>query len=180
MTHPFFTIGHSTHPLSEFVGLLKGSEIGTLVDVRSIPRSRTNPQFNRDTLPDTLALEHIGYVHLAELGGRRGRRKDDTPSPNAYWRHPAFRNYADYAMGDAFRDGFAQLLALGHRHRCVIMCSEAVWWRCHRRIITDYLLLRGETVLHIMDSHHTTAATMTPGAQPQPDGTLIYPAQTEP
>jgi uncharacterized protein (DUF488 family) len=179
MTRPFFTIGHSTRPLSEFVDLLKGSEIETLVDVRSVPRSRTNPQFNRETFPDALAPESICYVHLAELGGRRSRRKDDAPSPNGFWTHPAFRNYADYAMGDAFRDGFAQLLALGHQRRCAIMCSEAVWWRCHRRIIADYLLLRGEIVLHIMDLHHITAATMTPGARPQQDGTVIYPAPTE-
>ena len=180
MTRPFFTIGHSTHPLPEFISLLNGAEIETLVDVRSIPRSRTNPQFNRDTLPQSLAPAHIGYVHLAELGGRRSTRKGDAPSPNAYWTHPAFRSYADYAMSDAFRDGLEQLLALGHRHPCAIMCSEAVWWRCHRRIITDYLLWRGETVLHIMNMQHTTTATMTPGAQPQPDGTLIYPAQTAP
>jgi uncharacterized protein (DUF488 family) len=180
MTRPFFTIGHSTHPLPEFISLLNGSEIETLVDVRSIPRSGTNPQFNRDTLPQSLAPAHIDYVHLAELGGRRSTRKGDAPSPNAYWTHPAFRNYADYAMGDAFRDGLEQLLALGHRHPCAIMCSEAVWWRCHRRIITDYLLWRGETVLHIMTMQRTTSATMTPGAQPQPDGTLIYPAQTAP
>jgi uncharacterized protein (DUF488 family) len=180
MKNPFFTIGHSTRQLSEFVGLLKSSEIGTLIDVRSIPRSRTNPQFNRDTLPNALAPEHIGYVHLAELGGRRSRLKQDAPSPNAYWTHPAFRNYADYAMGSDFQEGLSQLLERGHHNRCAVMCSEAVWWRCHRRIIADYLLLRGETVLHIMDAHHTTTATMTPDAQPQADGTLIYPAQTEP
>ncbi|MFT4063609.1 DUF488 family protein [Paraburkholderia sp.] len=177
MKRPFFTIGHSTRPLQEFIDLLKGSEIEVLADVRSIPRSRTNPQFNRDTLPAALAPAHIDYVHLAALGGRRGTRKNEAPSPNTYWTHPAFRNYADYAMSDAFRDGLAQLLALGHRQRCAIMCSEAVWWRCHRRIITDYLLMHHETVLHIMDAHHTPTATMTPGAQPQPDGTLIYPAR---
>ncbi|SMG21098.1 DUF488 domain-containing protein [Paraburkholderia susongensis] len=179
MKRPFFTIGHSTRPLEEFVGLLKNEQIATLVDVRSIPRSRTNPQFNRDTLPAALAPEHIGYVHLAALGGRRGKRKDDAPSPNMYWTHPAFRNYADYAMSDAFRDGLAQLLELGHRQPCAIMCSEAVWWRCHRRIIADYLLARRETVLHIMDAHHTSVATMTPEAQIQADGTLIYPAQPQ-
>jgi uncharacterized protein (DUF488 family) len=179
MAHPFFTIGHSTHPLSEFVSLLQDSRIELLVDVRSIPRSRTNPQFNRDTLPDALASEHIDYAHLAALGGRRSSRKRDDPSPNGYWIVPAFRSYADYAMTSAFLDGFAQLLELGHRRRCAIMCAEALWWRCHRRIITDYLLLHGERVLHIMDAHHTVPATMTPGAQPQSDGTLIYPAERE-
>lgn len=175
MAHPFFTIGHSTHPLSEFIGLLRDSRIDLLVDVRSIPRSRTNPQFNRDTLPGALASEHIGYAHLAALGGRRGRRKSDGPSPNGYWTVAAFRNYADYATSPAFHDGFAQLLELGNRHCCAIMCAEAVWWRCHRRIIADYLLLHGVTVFHIMDAHHVNPATMTPGAQPQQDGTLIYP-----
>lgn len=179
MTRPFFTIGHSTHPLPEFIELLKNAGIESLVDVRSIPRSRTNPQFNRDTLPDALAAEHINYLHLAELGGRRGRSRNAAPSPNLYWTHPAFRNYADYAMGDTFREGLERLLTIGHRHRCAIMCSEAVWWRCHRRIITDYLLARGETVLHIMNMQHPSTATMTPGAQLRRDGTLIYPAGTD-
>ncbi|MGF6757645.1 DUF488 family protein [Paraburkholderia sp. GAS334] len=177
MTLPFFTIGHSTHPLPEFIGMLKESGVGMLVDVRSIPRSRTNPQFNRDTLPDALAVEQIGYLHVAELGGRRSKSHAPEPSPNGYWTHPAFRNYADYAMTDAFRDGLATLLATGHQTRCAVMCSEAVWWRCHRRIITDYLLAGGETVLHIMGAHHVDPATMTPGAQAQTDGTLIYPPE---
>ncbi|CAB3687360.1 DUF488 domain-containing protein [Paraburkholderia rhynchosiae] len=178
MTRPFFTIGHSTRALSEFIDLLKASEIETLVDVRSIPRSRTNPQFNRDTLPDSLLPAHIDYLHLAELGGRRSRRKDEGPSVNAYWTHPAFRNYADYAMTSPFQKGLAELRELGHRHRCAIMCSEAVWWRCHRRIITDYLLLHGETVWHIMDAHHVNAATITPAAQAQRHGLLVYPAES--
>lgn len=179
MAHPFFTIGHSTRPLLEFIGLLRDSHVDLLVDVRSIPRSRKNPQFNRDALPEALAAEHIGYAHLAALGGRRGRRKSDEPSPNGYWTVSAFRNYADYATSAAFRDGLAQLLEMGTRHRCAIMCAEAVWWRCHRRIITDYLLLRGVPVFHIMDAHHVNPATMTPAAQPHSDGTLIYPPRAE-
>ncbi|RFU47613.1 DUF488 family protein [Paraburkholderia sp. DHOC27] len=180
MTQPFFTIGHSTHPLPEFVSLLKGAQIDTLVDVRSIPRSRTNPQFNQGTLPDALAREQIRYVHLAALGGRRGAIKGETPSPNGYWTHSAFRNYADYAMTAAFREGLATLLELAEQSRCAIMCSEAVWWRCHRRIIADYLLCRGETVLHIMDGRHISPATLTPGAQPQADHSVIYPAAVAP
>ncbi|MEC5404332.1 DUF488 domain-containing protein [Paraburkholderia sp. MPAMCS5] len=178
MTRPFFTIGHSTRALSDFIDLLKISDVEALVDVRSIPRSRTNPQFNRETLPDSLAPAHIEYLHLAELGGRRGRRKDEGPSVNEYWTHPAFRNYADYAMTETFQNGLAELRELGHRRRCAIMCSEAVWWRCHRRIITDYLLMRGEEVWHIMDAHHVNAATITPAAQAQPDGLLVYPAES--
>jgi uncharacterized protein (DUF488 family) len=178
MNLPFFTIGHSTHPLTEFTGLLIESAINTLVDVRSIPRSRTNPQFNRDTLPASLHVDGIAYVHIAGLGGRRSKPSTGEPSPNTYWTHPAFRNYADYALGHPFRDALAELLALGHAQRCAIMCSEAVWWRCHRRIVADYLLARGETVLHIMGPHQVRPATLTPHALPQPDGTVIYPEST--
>ena len=180
MSLPFFTIGHSTHPLPEFTGLLQESGIKIIVDVRSIPKSRTNPQFNLDTLPGSLNASGIGYTHIAALGGRRGKRKTDEPSPNTYWTHAAFRNYADYALGETFDAGFEELLEIGHAHRCAIMCSEAVWWRCHRRIVTDYLLAHGETVLHIMGAHQVTPATLTPGAQPQPDGTVIYPGPADP
>lgn len=180
MKSPFFTIGHSTRSLPEFTELLQESAIEIVVDVRSIPKSRTNPQFNLDTLPGSLSANEIGYMHIAALGGRRGKRKTDEPSPNTYWTHPAFRNYADYALGELFDAGFEQLLETGHAQRCAIMCSEAVWWRCHRRIVTDYLLTRGETVLHIMGPHQVKPATLTPGAQPQSDGTVIYPAPANP
>ena len=175
MNVPFFTIGHSTRPLADFAGLLKESEIEVLVDVRSIPRSRTHPQFNLDTLPASLRAEGVAYAHIAALGGRRGRRNTDQLSPNTYWTHPAFRNYADYALGEPFREALEALLDLGREQRCAIMCSEAVWWRCHRRIVADYLLARGETVLHIMGPHQVRPATLTPEALPQPDGTVIYP-----
>ena len=179
MRYPFFTIGHSTRSLDEFMGLLEASDIELLVDVRSFPRSRTNPQFNVDTLPDALAAHGIEYCHLRELGGRRGKSQRTESSANGYWTHPAFRNYADYACTATFAEGLAALLELGARKRCAIMCSEAVWWRCHRRIITDYLLSRGKTVRHILGDRHVDAATMTPSAQPQPDGTIIYPAGTQ-
>lgn len=107
MNPPFFTIGHSTRPLPEFTGLLQESGIEILVDVRSIPKSRTNPQFNLDTLPASLSANGIAYVHIAALGGRRGKRKTDEPSPNTYWTHAAFRNYADYALGECFGAGFS-------------------------------------------------------------------------
>jgi uncharacterized protein (DUF488 family) len=173
---PFHTIGHSTRALGEFTGLLHESEIELLADVRSIPRSRTNPQFNQETLPAFLGAEGIAYAHIAALGGRRGRRGGE-PSPNGYWTHPAFRNYADYALGDAFDEGLSTLLGLGHGKRCAIMCSEAVWWRCHRRIVADYLLARGETVLHIMAAHQVKPASLTPGAVLRPDGHVVYPAE---
>jgi uncharacterized protein (DUF488 family) len=175
MTAPFFTIGHSTRPLAEFTRLLQESEIELLVDVRSIPRSRTHPQFNQETLPDSLSAVGVAYVHIAALGGRRSKRNTDRPSPNTYWTHPAFRNYADYALGSSFREALEELRGLGHARRCAIMCSEAAWWRCHRRIVADYLLARGEAVMHIMGPRQVRPATLTPQALPQPDGTVIYP-----
>ena len=179
MGNPFFTIGHSTRSAEEFVDLLKEAEVQVVVDVRTIPRSRRNPQFNKDALPETLQNFQIGYEHMIELGGRR-RRQGDTPSPNAFWTHEGFRNYADYAMGEDFRAGLARLREVGHRRRCAIMCAEAVWWRCHRRIITDYLLVAGESVLHILGPGHVEPAELTSAAQPQANGALIYPGPDAP
>ena len=176
MGNPFFTIGHSTRSADEFIALLKEAQVQVVVDVRTIPRSRRNPQFNKDVLPDTLQEHQIGYEHMIELGGRRGKQPLAEPSPNTFWTHESFRNYADYAMGEEFRAGLARLRDLGHRRRSAIMCAEAVWWRCHRRIITDYLLVAGESVLHILGPDKIEPAEMTAEARPQPDGTLIYAA----
>jgi uncharacterized protein (DUF488 family) len=175
MAHPFFTIGHSTRPVTEFIDLLKGAQIALLVDVRSVPRSRTNPQYNRDILPETLARSAIGYEHMAALGGLRARQ-DVPPDVNAFWQNQSFHNFADYALTPAFRSGLAHLRALGHEGRCAVMCAEAVWWRCHRRIITDYLVSDGERVCHIMGSGKVEPATLSPAAVRQHDGTLVYPA----
>jgi uncharacterized protein (DUF488 family) len=172
-----FTIGHSTRSLAEFVALLHHAGITLLVDVRSFPRSRTTPQFNGDTFPLALAAEGIGYRHLRALGGRRHHRKGAPPSLNAYWRVAAFRNYADYAQTGEFRAGLDELHELARNDRCAIMCAEAVWWRCHRRIISDYLLASGTPVEHIMGPGQSVAATLTPGAIITPDGTLRYPAE---
>jgi uncharacterized protein (DUF488 family) len=171
-----FTIGHSTRTLAEFMPLLRQIDVTLLVDVRSIPRSRTVPQFNRDTLPDPLAAEGIGYRHLPALGGLRHHRKGAPPSLNTYWRVAAFRSYADYAETDEFRAGLDALRELARNDRCTIMCAEAVWWRCHRRIITDYLLAGGTRVEHIMGPGQVVPATLTPGARIMADGTLRYPA----
>jgi len=168
------TIGHSTRTIAEFIVLLKQVKIDLVVDVRSIPRSRKVPQFNLDMLPNSLALEGIGYQHLSALGGRRHHRKSEPPSTNTFWRVLAFRNYADYAQTDAFRVGLNELLTLTHDHRCAIMCAEAVWWRCHRRIITDYLLAQGILVEHIMGPGQVMSAVITPDAKLLPDGTLRY------
>jgi len=170
-----FTIGHSTRSLAEVVALLRQVDVTLLVDVRSFPRSRTTPQFNEDTLPRALALDGIDYRHLRALGGRRHHRKDAAPSLNVYWRVEAFRNYADYAETDEFRAGLDELRALARNSRCAIMCAEAVWWRCHRRIIADYLLADGRRVDHIMGLRKVVAATLTPGASITRDGVLRYP-----
>jgi uncharacterized protein (DUF488 family) len=174
-----FTIGHSTHPITEFLPLLTQVSVDLLVDVRSIPRSRTNPQFNIDTLPETLRSAGISYRHLAALGGLRHRQKGAAPSSNTFWQVAAFRNYADYAATDAFRAGLNELQALARDNCCAIMCAEAVWWRCHRRIIADYLLAQGIPVMHIMGQGKVDAAKLTPGARMLPDGTLAYPRPEE-
>jgi uncharacterized protein (DUF488 family) len=171
---PIFTIGHSTRPVAELVELLRQVSVALLADVRSVPRSRTNPQFNADALPQTLAAARIGYCHLSSLGGLRGRRKDAAPSQNTLWRNDAFRNYADYAATEQFQSGLDLLTELAQDHRCAIMCAEAVWWRCHRRIIADYLLMREIPVAHIMGSGKLDPATMTPGARLLADGTIRY------
>jgi len=174
-----FTIGHSTRTIAEFVALLRQVAVDLLIDVRSIPRSRTNPQFNADALPESLAGPGIAYRHLAALGGLRHRKKGTPPSPNMLWRVAAFRNYADYAATDAFRTGLDELRALARDHCCAIMCAEAVWWRCHRRIIADYLLAEGFPVAHIMGHDKIDPAKPTPGVRSLPGGTLVYPAADE-
>jgi uncharacterized protein (DUF488 family) len=171
-----FTIGHSTRTADELIALLREAGVDLLVDVRTVPRSRFNPQFNTELLPATLAAAGIGYRHLAALGGLRHHPKDAPPSPNAGWRSEPFRNYADYALTPAFRAGLDALLGLAAEHTPVIMCAEAVWWRCHRRIITDYLLNDGVAVRHILAPGKIEPATLTPGTEPRPDGTLVYPA----
>lgn len=176
MAPAFFTIGHSTRPLPEFVELLRSQDIGLVVDVRTVPRSRTNPQYNRDVLPDTLARYQIAYEHLPALGGLRGKSKDVAASVNAFWENQSFHNFADYALTEAFHAGLAQLRALGHEQRCAIMCAEAVWWRCHRRIIADYLIAAGETVFHILSKDRADPARMAEAARSGPNKSLTYPA----
>lgn len=170
---PFYSIGHSTRALEELVALLQGAGVTLLVDVRTVPRSRTNPQYDREAMPEALAPHGIAYRHMAALGGLRGRRKD-APSPNDWWTNTSFRNYADHALAPAYREAIAELRLLGHASTCAVMCAEAVWWRCHRRIIADYLLVAGEEVLHIMERGRLEPAKLTPAARLQPDGSLVY------
>ena len=176
MASPFFTIGHSTRAVTEFVDLLNGEQVRMVVDVRTVPRSRSNPQFNDDVLPQTLAQDEIGYERIAALGGLRGKQREVAPGVNAFWQNQSFHNYADYSLTKAFHSGLARLRALGQEKRCAIMCAEAVWWRCHRRIIADYLLAAGETVFHILGRGRIEPARMTTAAQPGPHGSLTYPA----
>jgi uncharacterized protein (DUF488 family) len=169
-----FTIGHSTRPLPEFIGLLKEAGADAVADVRAFPSSRTQPQFNGDALAAALKEENIIYRHFPALGGRRHRAKGAPPSANTLWENDSFRNYADYAETDAFRDGLAALIAFADTASPAIMCAEAVWWRCHRRIVADYLIARGIPVLHIMGPQKIEAARLTPGATLLPDGRLAY------
>jgi uncharacterized protein (DUF488 family) len=172
---PFFTVGHATRSLDEFVALLRASEVERVIDVRAIPRSRTNPQYNADALPASLAPFGFGYEHIAALGGLRHKTPGAAPETNAFWENQSFHNYADYASSEEFRKGFARLREAGALQRCAVMCAETVWWRCHRRIIADYLLAAGEEVFHILGPGKVEPARMTPAAQPAPDGSLAYP-----
>jgi uncharacterized protein (DUF488 family) len=175
---PICTIGHSTRSIAEFVDLLRVGEATTVVDIRTVPRSRHNPQYNLDVLPGELAPYQIRHEYIAELGGLRGKAPGLAPEVNGLWRNRSFHNYADYALSEGFRAGLARLLAIAASERCAIMCAEAVWWRCHRRIVADYLLARGETVLHLMWPSRAEPAKLTPGAVPR-DGAVTYPAAGE-
>jgi len=169
----FFTVGHSTHTVEHFIELLQAAGARFVADVRTMPRSRTNPQFNTDVLPQALARADIGYEHIASLGGLRSRRRDVEPGVNAFWTNASFHNYADYAMTDSFAAGLAHLRDIGREKPCAIMCAEALWWRCHRRIIADYLIAAGEEVRHIMAEGKVTEARMTAAAQPE-GSVLVY------
>ncbi len=142
-----WTLGHSTRPLEDFVALLQSFEIGVLADVRTVPRSRKNPQFNTDALPRSLAPLGIEYAHLGRLGGLRHAGKD---SQNTGWRNESFRGYADYLLTPDFELGLGELHTLAERGRVAIMCAEAVPWRCHRSLVADVLTVRGAEVSHIM------------------------------
>lgn len=171
-----FTVGHSTRSLPDLVALLQASGIECLVDIRTVPRSRTNPQFNRDTLPHSLQPYGLAYAHLAALGGLRGKSKTVDPQVNGFWENDSFHHYADYALTDEFRQGLDDLVARAQEQRCAIMCSEAVWWRCHRRIVSDYLIALGWLVFHILGPGHVDAADLTRGAVVRSDHTVVYPA----
>ncbi|MGH6993757.1 MAG: DUF488 family protein [Caulobacteraceae bacterium] len=168
-----WTVGHSTHPLEAFLAILKTYEIERLADVRTIPRSRRNPQFNAETLGPALGERDLDYQPLGELGGLRRPRKD---SVNLGWRNEGFRGFADYMATPAFEEGLARLLALGRARRTAIMCAEAVPWRCHRSLIADALLVRGVEAIEILSATSSRPHRLTPFARVE--GTSItYPGE---
>jgi uncharacterized protein (DUF488 family) len=166
------TIGHSTRDFDDVVSMLRNNTVTQLVDVRSFPSSRKFPQWNRQNIQSALPPD-IGYQWIPTLGGRR-HTAAGVPSPNGAWRVKAFRDYADYMSSDAFQAGLDELVQLTAGSSPAIMCSEAVPWRCHRRLITDALIVRGVTVCHIMSSTVTQPAELTPFAHVE-DGRITYP-----
>src|SRR5579875_3710179 len=160
MSQRLWSIGHSTLALEKLVGLLHLHQIGLLCDVRTVPRSARHPHFSADALARSLPAESIEYRHLPGLGG---------------WRHAAFRGDADYALGEEFSAALAELCDLATRQRTAIMCAEALWWRCHRRLIADRLLALGWEVCHIASNGHSTPHRLTPFAVVQCDGSVVYP-----
>ena len=169
-----FTLGHSSRPLDEFLGLLSEFRIECLVDVRRLPGSRSFPQYNADALAGTLAMQGIDYWHLPALCGRRTKAELGGRPPEDFWTNASFARYAAYAHNAAFSHGLDTLILRARHQRCCLMCAEAVWWRCHRRIIADHLLALGVSVCHIMGPGKVVAATLTRGAQVR-DEEVIYP-----
>jgi uncharacterized protein (DUF488 family) len=169
-----WTVGHSTRAIDEFISLIQANDIKLLADVRSLPGSRRYPQFNKETLANSLGKVGIRYEHLPELGGRRKPRSD---SRNLAWRNASFRGYADYMETEEFRKGIERLLDLAAgAGPTAIMCAEAVWWRCHRSLISDYLKARRIEVMHILDANKTQPHPYTSAARIV-GGRLSYAAQ---
>ncbi len=167
-----FTIGHSTRPITELLGLLREHAVKRVVDVRTIPRSRHNPQFDIETLPQALLAADIAYEHRPSLGGLRRARRD---SPNDGWRNASFRGFADYMQTPEFAAALEQLIASSRRECTAVLCAEALPWRCHRFLISDALTVRGEEVEHIIGSGSPQRHRLTPWARVE-DGLITYPA----
>jgi uncharacterized protein (DUF488 family) len=162
MRQPVFTIGHSTRPIDEFIAMLRAHGVERLLDVRTVPRSRFNPQFDAARLPQSLEEAGIHYTHVPELGGLRKPRPD---SPNGGWRNTSFRGYADHMQTEAFTRGLERCLELAAAHRVAVMCAEAVPWRCHRSLIADALIARGIEVREIASATQARPMKLTPFAQ---------------
>ena len=171
-----FTIGHSTRPIDEFIHLLKSHDVGRIIDVRTVPRSRFNPQFDVAQLPGSLRNAGIEYTHLPGLGGLRKPRSD---SANGGWRNASFRGYADHMQSAVFKESLEQCLALATNERVALMCAEAVPWRCHRSLIADALVARGVDALEIVSDARVRPHVLTPFARV--DGIEVtYPAPADP
>lgn len=168
-----FTIGHSTLPIERFIALLHTYGIERLADIRTIPRSRHNPQFNGTALAGSVTAQHLEYVHVPALGGLRHARKD---SLNTGWRNASFRGYADYMQTTAFQDALEALIHMSRQKRTAIMCAEAVPWRCHRSLVADALSVRGVPVVEILSESSYRVHQLTPFAQVE-GVRIIYPAQ---
>ena len=167
------TIGHSDRPIEEFIALLQQNEVACVLDIRTVPKSRHNPQFGQDQLPGSLAAAGIGYDYIQSLGGLRRARKD---TPNGAWRNASFRGYADHMQTPEFADSVEAVAQLGQSTRCALMCAEAVPWRCHRSLVADALTVRGIPVEHIINPGKTKPHAMTPFAQVE--GTrIVYPPE---
>lgn len=171
MTERIFTVGHSTHPIEHFASILQAHQVEQVIDVRTIAKSRHNPQFGEDQLRVSLAQHHIGYRRLPSLGGLRRSTKD---SVNGAWRNASFRGYADYMQTDEFRAGLAELIACGSQAVVAIMCAEAVPWRCHRSLVGDALVVRGIEVLDIMSEKSATTHVVTKFARVEGES-ITYP-----
>ena len=176
----FFTIGHSNRDLDVFIELLTEHSVAQVVDVRRLPGSKRYPQFNEDTLGEALEQHGVRFFRLQALTGRRPVSKEVPFEVNAWWENRSFHNYADHALSEEFREGFADLQDAGKDQPTAVMCSEAVWWRCHRRLISDYLLAAGHEVLHILGASQAKPAQLSPGATPRGDGTVVYPPEEAP
>lgn len=162
MSVTIYTVGHSVRPLDEFVGLLQAHGITGLADVRTVPRSRRHPHFSREALERSLPEAGIAYRHFAALGGLRKPRRDST---NGGWRHQSFRGYADHMQTPEFQAALGDLLAFAADHTVAVMCAEAKWWECHRRLVADALVARGVTVRHIMTPGSAPPHELTPFAR---------------
>ncbi|MGP5703399.1 DUF488 domain-containing protein [Glutamicibacter arilaitensis] len=160
-----FTVGHSDRTIGEFISLLTQQGIEHVLDVRKLAGSNKYPHFNADTLAQSLAQSGIGYSHAPKLSGRRPVSKEVDFEVNAWWTNRSLHNYADYALSPDFSAALDQLIELSAQERTAIMCAEAVWWRCHRRIIADHLIARGQNVLHLIDAHEPKPAQLSDGAQ---------------
>jgi uncharacterized protein (DUF488 family) len=169
-TSRLWTVGHSTRSAEEFNEILAAHHIQALVDVRSFPGSRRYPQFNKQQLATTVETNGVAYFHLRELGGRRQTRKD---SRNTAWKNQSFRGYADHMESEEFQQGIDRLLKIAGEKRAAIMCAEALWWRCHRSLISDFLKARGIEVMHILDATHDEPHPYTSAARIV-DGELSY------